>query len=172
MPLAIAIGCGLNKCGRSMVSFMSLALTGSAMCFTVAWSCPRISKHIANSERRHASFAAIKDELKSGGGGVAVYGANRTAHVMNAINALSDQRFPGIRFWISATTPTFREELAADFRKVADADSTYMLLVERPCSIDEICAMTGWNGSDKFKLWREFPELEVAAYRKCSPGSN
>lgn len=167
MPLAIAIGCGLNKCGMSLVSSMSLVLTGCAMCFTVAWSCPRIFKHIASSEKRHASFVAIKDELKSGGGGVVVYGANRTAHVMNAINALSDQRFPGIRFWISATTQSFREELAADFRKAADADDACMLLVEQPCNLDEICAMTGWNGLDKFKLWKEFPELEVAVYRKC-----
>ena len=172
MPLAIAVACGLNKCGKSVVSSVALVLTGCAMCFTVAWSCPRISKHIASSERRHASFAAIKDELKSGGGGVVAYGANRTAHVMNAIDALSDQRFPGIRFWIAATTPSFREELAADFRKAVDADDTCMLLVERPSSLDEICTMTGWNGLDKFKLWREFPELEVAVYRKYSSCSN
>ena len=166
MPLAITIGCGLDRCGRSPASAMALLLTGAAVCFTIGWSCPRISRHIANFEKRRAGFAAIGEELKSGGGGVAVYGANRTAHVLNAINALSDQRFPGIRFWISGTTPSFREELASDFRRVADADDTCILLVELPGNLDEICAMTGWNGSGKFKLWREFPELEVAVYRK------
>ena len=91
---------------------------------------------------------------------------------MNAIDALSSQRFPGIRFWIATTTPSFREELAADFRKAADADGTCMLLVERPGTLDEICTMTGWNGLDKFRLWREFPELEVAVYRKYGSGGN
>ena len=61
MPLAIAIGCGLDKCGRSVVSYAALVLTGCAMCFTVAWSCPRMSRHVASSEKRHASLAAIKD---------------------------------------------------------------------------------------------------------------
>ncbi len=168
LPLAVAICCGLGECERGTPAHVvSLFVAGAAVCFTVGWSCPRISRHIANCSSRQASLADIRNELVSAGGGVAVYGANRTASVMNAIDALSGQRFPGIMFWIASTTPRFRAELAEDFRRVADDSRTNMLLVERKCSLDDICALTGWEGRGMFRLWRDFPELEVAVYTKC-----
>ncbi len=171
LPVSVAICRGLCECGRSVAASASLVAVGAAALFTVAWSCPRVVRHIAGFERRSACIAAIRDELRSSGGKAAVFGANRTASVMNAIDALSDQRFPGIHFWIRTTTPSFRDLLAADFCRVADSDDTGMLLVEQPCGLDEISSLTGWRGAGRFELWREFPELQVSVYGRRPAGA-
>ncbi len=167
LPLALVLGCCLHERLKLGFPIVAVALIAAATCFTVGWSIPRIVRHASNYEKRQAGIEFVKREATNGG--IVVYGANRTAHVLNAADVLSSQRYPGIRFWMGLASKSFDEGLALDFCNAVDAAGTHLLLVERPETLTSICLKTGWKGSGRFELAKDFPDLEVAVYRRKAP---